>query len=136
MLASTTLLIDREPTIRIAVGARAGQRQPQAHVRLGKVRPEPDRLAVCRRRLGIARLLEERPSKLHVRRDAVGLEEDGVLEDCFRLRRPPLAAQHQAEPEVGLQAVGLGLDGLAKSRLGFRVAALPGPELGLIAQGF
>ena len=125
-----------ERGLRVAVGARARERQAQADVRLGEVRPQPDRLAVRRRRLGIARLLEEGPAQLHVRRDAVGLEEDGVLEDGFRFRRPPLAAEHQAEPEIGLQAVGLGLDRLAIARLGFGVAALPRPRLGLIAEEF
>jgi hypothetical protein len=59
-----------------------------------------------------------------------------VLEHGFRFRRPPLATEYQAEPEVRLQAIGLGLDCLAVRRLGFGVAALPRPRLGLIAEGF
>ena len=47
-----------------------------------------------------------------------------------------LAAEHQAEPKIGLQAVGLGLDRLAIACLGFGVAALPRPRLGLIAEEF
>jgi len=59
-----------------------------------------------------------------------------VLEDGFRFRRAALATEHEAEPEVRLQAIGLGQDGLAVGRLSFGVAALPRPRLGLIAQEF
>ena len=58
-----------------------------------------------------------------------------MLEDRFRFRRSPLAAQDQPEPEVRFQSTGVDPDGLAVRRLSLVVSALPRVGLGAIAQG-
>src|SRR4030095_8871420 len=124
-----------ERGLRVGVASLTSKRQPEAHVRLGEVGPQPDRFAKRRGHLGIARLLEQRSAELHVGRDPVGLEEDRLLEDRLGLGRAPLTAQDQAEPEIRLQATGIKLDGLTVRRFGLVVPALHRPTVSAIAQG-